>query len=325
MSVVFDSFTTVQSAPPATTIPNDGSWGPPSDRFLGVGGAATANISGETLSYTVLLGQFVVLRYLYPQPVDISNLTFIRLENVLSPGPHTYRLGIIDQTFATESVFAAENSGTVTWNLADFIAVDLTAVENISFTINSTVQTPTTGSFGPLVSGPIPCVAFGTEIQMADGTSKPIQQVKRGDIVVTLDGTSNVARLLVDKLGPNQNAKVVKMEKGSLNGLPNADLLITSKHPIIYQNSRIPARCFLRNPGISIVETENLPLNENDERCLYDLQFETNGSYMANGLVVQSRPPSSYISPLPKELYFNEGVETKEELPLVKKPVILKK
>ena len=55
-----------------------------------------------------------------------------------------------------------------------------------------------------------------------------------------------------------------------------------------------------------------MPKNQDNEYCIYDLQFENDSSYVANGIMVQSRCPRSEISPLPKELYFDQELYTDE-------------
>ena len=59
-----------------------------------------------------------------------------------------------------------------------------------------------------------------------------------------------------------------------------------------------------------------LPINsgsdgsEAGKYTVYDLQFESEGSYVANGVTVQSRSPRSEITPLSRELYFNDELYT---------------
>ena len=45
---------------------------------------------------------------------------------------------------------------------------------------------------------------------------------------------------------------------------------------------------------------------------LYDIQFENDGSYIANGVQLQSRCPRSQMTPLAKEDYFNQELYTEE-------------
>jgi len=41
---------------------------------------------------------------------------------------------------------------------------------------------------------------------------------------------------------------------------------------------------------------------------LWDLQFETVGTYVANGVTIQSRNPRSNLTPLSKDLYFDQSL-----------------
>ncbi len=49
-----------------------------------------------------------------------------------------------------------------------------------------------------------------------------------------------------------------------------------------------------------------LPLAKDGKYYFYDIQFDHEGEYIVNGLISQSRSPYASVSPLPKELYFEE-------------------
>jgi hypothetical protein len=61
------------------------------------------------------------------------------------------------------------------------------------------------------------------------------------------------------------------------------------------------------------VHSDLLPKEETDSYHLFDLQFDQIGSYVANGVTVQSRHPQSFITPLPKELYFDKNLFQNEK------------
>jgi hypothetical protein len=177
---------------------------------------------------------------------------------------------------------------------------------------------------------PVPCVAFDTQILMADGTVKPIQKIERGDLVAgDLLGTLHyrVARVTNHIITDDCPNDIVIFEKDSLGlNMPVRRLIIGANHALIWNHARRPAKCFSDLPDITryykkkIFKNDQsrddviyllkdlLPPQPNDQYSLYDLQFETTGTYVAEGLVIQSRCPRSDLTPLPKDLYFDQSL-----------------
>jgi hypothetical protein len=149
----------------------------------------------------------------------------------------------------------------------------------------------------------VPCVMRDTLIQMVDGSFKPIQEIQRGDVVAP---GHKVARLCETQV---TNSTIIDVMVFSINSmgfkLPHKELMITSNHPILYNNCRCPARCFRDFAGVSRVKKNNITY-------LYDLQFDHDGSYIANGVEIQSCSPYSALNPLPKELYFDQNLYSDE-------------
>ena len=179
------------------------------------------------------------------------------------------------------------------------------------------------------------CIGRGSQVCMSDGSLKCIEEIQRGDEVI---GHNNkiyrVARLLVQKVSAEQPLSLVKFEKGCLgNDKPLRDLIMTGNHPLIETDCRRPAYCYKNLKGV--IHMENITAKDVLSACedgsyeLYDLQFETEGNYLVNSVCVQSRSPYSQITPLPKELYFNQNLYTGErvwdtydaELPLMTESV----
>lgn len=92
---------------------------------------------------------------------------------------------------------------------------------------------------------------------------------------------------------------------------PNHQLVITPNHPIFYRGYRRPARCFEHCFGVhrfQKVKAENVLDLLGGQFCLYDLQFDHEGSFSANGLEIQSRSPYSHLGPLPKDRYYDQSL-----------------
>jgi hypothetical protein len=168
----------------------------------------------------------------------------------------------------------------------------------------------------------LPCISTNSEILLKNGQYKLIQDIKRGDIVSSDPNFMKeycVARVNKMKLDENAIINMYEFQPNSLNNnVPYKNLLITKDHPIIHQKTctRRPAYAFKNYPNINIftnIKAGNILPKIDDElydNCLWDLQFEEVGTYVANGVTLQSRNPRSRLSPLPKELYFNESLYT---------------
>jgi len=197
-------------------------------------------------------------------------------------------------------------------------------------------------NYSPMLFGPQPgtlvrqrvdnasclvCVHPNTMILMFDGTEKRIKDLKRGDLVASdLDKSKSykISRVNIAGYRPSRSMQVAVFEIGCLGeNMPNQKLTITGYHPIFYKGSRREAQYFKDLPGVTYyekIEGKDLFEIENGLVNLYDLQFDEEGSYVANGVQVQSRCPWSIHTPLPKELYFDiswfreEKVEDNEGL-----------
>jgi len=147
------------------------------------------------------------------------------------------------------------------------------------------------------------CLLRDSLIQMMDGTTKSIQDIKRGDHV---SPGHIVSRLCEIKMEPHFLTEVVYFEPDCLGpGLPHSQLGMTSNHPVVYANARRPAKYFNLIKGVSLSKVRGLEV-------LYDLQFDHDGTYIANGVEVQSCSPRSAANPLPLELYYDKSLYSEE-------------
>jgi len=167
------------------------------------------------------------------------------------------------------------------------------------------------------------CVIKDTMILMCDGTLKPIQDIKRGDVVSTCHQVARLCDIIVD---PCTQIDLMYFDINSLGkGLPNTRLGITCNHPIIFANARRPAKCFAEINGVTQVKQDGFT-------HLYDIQFDHDGTYIANGVEIQSCSSHSVANPLPLEMYYDKSLYTDEKvwdsyeqnLKLISKPVMPK-
>lgn len=180
------------------------------------------------------------------------------------------------------------------------------------FSISVVFEDAPTQTFGPYAfQVVVVCIAGNTQILMADSSTKEIKSIKRGELVAADPSNTKqyrVAKLDITRLSAESQIDICEIAPNSLaENIPSEKLLITSLHPIVDLNGkkRRHAHKYVNYPGVKRFQNVKAA-NILDEYCLYDLQFETVGSYVANGLTIQSRNPRSFITPLSRELYFDE-------------------
>jgi len=154
-----------------------------------------------------------------------------------------------------------------------------------------------------------------TEILMGDGQLKHIRDIQRGDIVAgdpMINKKYTVAKVYSTSLNHDTTFGTCEFQPGSLaNNVPYKPLITATSHIIEYNNIRKPAYAFEFFPNVekTLSKASDIVIPDNNGKySLYDLQFETVGTYVANGVTVQSRSPYSPITPLAKELFFDESL-----------------
>jgi hypothetical protein len=147
------------------------------------------------------------------------------------------------------------------------------------------------------------CVLEGTRITMADRTLKKIEDIKRGDLVLTVNGPLPVCRVIKENL--SGLISLCKVPKGSISeNIPYNDLYVCSRHVIRYNGKRRLATTLKAFKGVEILSGKRNQIT--NKLYMYDLQFEIETFYYAEGLESQSRSPYCHLSPLPKQLYFKK-------------------
>jgi len=141
-----------------------------------------------------------------------------------------------------------------------------------------------------VISDPI-CVAKNTMITMVDGSTKPIQNVNRGDRLMCDKETGSFRRVCrLTEMVHHGNA--ILLPKGLLGN--TRDIIITPDHPVWIGNQY---RMYSKNiPGAVPIKMLNR---------VYNIQFEEEGSYYVEGIKVDSMSPNFYQMKLPRNLFFN--------------------
>jgi hypothetical protein len=272
---------------------------------VSVGGVPfTVNLDGVTFNGPNLPGPGATLDIpLVTFPFDNFNITYNG--NV----PDTP--GVFNRSFLTSITSASGPGGSPVINPNDMTF-------NFNFNINVT------------------CVDRDTNVLMADGSNKKINLIKRGDLVAANaanpSNTKNyrVARVEITKLNAETMIDICEIGPNAIkHGTPSEKIIITSLHPIVDEDTKMrrhPSK-YINYPGVirKNIQAGNILTSGSDKYELYDLQFETVGSYVANGLIIQSRNPKSFMTPLAKELYFDKSLydnqltddnDTENEYPL---------
>lgn len=245
-------------------------------------------------------------------------LTLVSANNTITPLPS-----------ATQVYQTSNTSGDIGNGSRDGL-FDRTVTGTTTYTALFDLQysTVSVGLFASVI-----CVARDTEILMADGSIKKIQNVERGDLVAgDFEGSVNrVARVIETKMAGVTPVSIVKMARDSLGfDQPYQELVLSSGHPILYGERRYRAKCFRGIPGVKYYSRAKntaaklLPLNDDkNSYSLFNIQYEHDGYFVANGVVVDSVPVLSRTHPLPRELYFDpELYNVKTEY---NKPALIKK
>jgi len=147
------------------------------------------------------------------------------------------------------------------------------------------------------------CVLEGSRILMADGSLKEVQNIQRGDLVLTAHGPLPVSRLIEEKL--REKVYLIKIPRGCIdNIIPYSDLYVCSGHVIRHLGARRYASTLSCYKGVEILRGKRETIT--DKKAMYDLQFDIETFYYVEGLESQSRSPYCHYSPLPKELYYNK-------------------
>ena len=174
------------------------------------------------------------------------------------------------------------------------------------------------------------CVFKNSLVTMSDGHTKSIQSVTHGDEVLVSKKikTNNnfqdmywskmlVSRLVIQTITPNQTVSFVIFKKDCLGtNKPSNDLYITANHPLLYKNTRVPAKYFSDMVGVifhdKVRAGDHLPIDNDGLIRLYDIQFDDDEFYQANDVVIQSRSPRSMDTPMPIDYYYNRELYTDE-------------
>jgi hypothetical protein len=243
----------------------------------------------------------------YEQKNLLADYKYSILVHVLQPAG----LGVINPSIKIKDETKGTNIHTqsITFNNGQsIIFVDPDVSEDISFEFSgSTGIGPAEMIVGSIFfeAAEATCVLEGSRILMADGSLKEVQNIQRGDLVLTAHGPLPVSRLIEEKL--REKVYLIKIPKGCIdNIIPYSDLYVCSGHVIRHLGARRFASTLSCYKGVETLRGKRETIT--DKKAMYDLQFDIETFYYVEGLESQSRSPYCHYSPLPKELYYNRGL-----------------
>jgi hypothetical protein len=280
------------------------------------------NVTPGIFRCDIITGPTANIYYIYnPTPQNLSSVVSITLSGIISSTNATYSLEITSGPITYTVPFnIGPPTSSITWNMAQYVAngVNLSSVGVIRLIITplSLPFTMTATNF----QGELICLSADTKILMADNSIKEIKDLEKGDFVAgNKENTTcyQIARKIHNKVSRNHLVDIVKIQNNALGeNYPEYDTIITAWHPILYKNERRPAKCFRKFKGVEYSKKRKLaetilPADESESEektySLYNLQFDTEGFFIANGLVVQSVSPHSALVPLAEEDYYDKS------------------
>lgn len=181
-------------------------------------------------------------------------------------------------------------SGTVNINIPSnkYLMMVLTGPATDSVSYNNTGMIIITGL--PTANGF--CVGADSQILMGDKTYKAIKDIKRNDVVIQ-DIESGTTAIVSKVYNSQVSGEMVKIPAGLIG---NKDYILCSQlHPIWIGENRIYAKDL---NGVEII---------NCVAELYNLQYDEEGTFIVDGVKIDSLSPYHKYSPLPKDEFLDSG------------------
>ncbi len=130
------------------------------------------------------------------------------------------------------------------------------------------------------------CFLAGTPILLADGSQKPIEEIKVGDIVMAYDEGSA-------KLTPDKVSEVFSHPKENTYLIINNELRVTPIHPVLSKGEWRPIGELAMGDTLTSADGKNVTISSivkvNEENNIYNFEVERYHTYVAGGYIVHNR------------------------------------
>ncbi len=141
------------------------------------------------------------------------------------------------------------------------------------------------------------CFVAGTKITMADGTEKPIEAIRVGDMILAYDEKTG-------ELKPDRVSVVHDPVEADGYLVVNGKLLLTKLHPVLTPSGFKEIGTLAvgdkligaDKKEIAIASIRAVP----DHVTVYNFATNPYGTYIANGVIVHNKPPKPIEEPPPQ-------------------------
>ena len=220
------------------------------------------------------------------------------------------------QAGIVETADAAAAAGrAVAAGMGEEVADDVGLPDRFESVLDGAKCPKTAARCGELESELLGCFVAGTLVQMADGTTRPIEQIQTGELVWSRNpGTGAVEQRRVVRTSVRHVLSLLDLAFADTKSGTQEHIVTTSEHPFY-----VEGRGFLRagslgigtqivtraGPSVSITSTE--ARNDRDGYTVYNLTVEGDHTYfvgtIAGGMWVHNACPPAWITPgsLPAE------------------------
>ena len=249
------------------------------------------NYSTSDGSYTgslytaVIISTGILVTSITSSPSSITDLEAGGMEQlILTISPSDASDNTVTYSSEDTNIATVNSEGLVT-GIGEGGPINITITANDGSGVSTTV---------PVTVLPVVCVIGETEILMADYSIKMIKEIKRGDEVM-IDKVTNKFKKVSRIVKSMYRGEVTRIPKRLLGN--RKPIILTGGHPIWVNkdSNRICGRDIYKRQLVNVYET------------FYNIQFDDEGTYYANGVKMDSLSPNNHQYKLPKELYFDES------------------
>jgi hypothetical protein len=140
------------------------------------------------------------------------------------------------------------------------------------------------------------CFLAGTKIAMADGSTKPIENIRVGDVVLSFDEISS-------QFKPDKVAAVADPTKADHHLVVNGSMLLTPTHPVRSKGDWVEIGNLKIGDTLTAADGSAVPIKSiekvDGEVTVYNFTVNPYGTYIANGIIVHNKNPK-IIEPPPE-------------------------
>ncbi len=139
------------------------------------------------------------------------------------------------------------------------------------------------------------CFLKGTRIALADGTNKPIEEIKIGDMVLGYDGKEvKASKVIKTFLHPKTKGyRIISTEEGQKINVTDVHPLFNGKNYIVASKFKVGYTLFvLKDNKLKAVKIKSIEIKDNIND-VYNLKVDKLHNYFAEGVLCHNKPPSN--------------------------------